>query len=191
MDWHRDCRMLTQRSKAMYRYQVRLPENMTLEDLVADMTVKAWMMVNRNFDFSRHPYQFYAELQNCIISQLMQHVKTYDLCGAAAVCTNAIENKPLAWNAEQHVQAEDCICHLILQTDLEEFIEELALKATNSIKDILLPHCEIKAFHTLQMVFRFVLADYIYFNPQCGIAKICESSEEITAWGRVAHKMIN
>jgi hypothetical protein len=175
----------------MIRYQIRLPENMTLENLVADMTVKAWMMIERNLDFSHHFKLSYSVLQNRIVSIFLEHVTTYDLCGAVEVCTQGIETMPLSEDSEIQTQSGDSILHLILETGLEAFLDELALKSIDSIKEVLKPQREAEVFHILRMVFRSALAEYIYYNPQCGSAKICESSEEINAWGEVSRKLLN
>ena len=175
----------------MLRYQIRLPENMTLENLVADMTVKAWMMIERNLDFSHHSKLSYSVLQNRIVSIFLENVTTFDLCGAVELCTRGIETMPLYENSKIQTQPEDSILHLILQTGLQEFLDELALKAIDSIKEVLKRQREVEVFQILRMVFRSALADYIYYNPQCGAAKICESSEEINPWGEVSHKLLN
>jgi hypothetical protein len=174
----------------MNRYQIRLPENMILQDLVADMTVNAWLMVHRYFIFFHPIDEAHLNFQNCIISNLTKRIKTFDMCGAVSVCNQA-ETRPLRGQSEFEVQPGDTIYHLIMEEDLDEFLNHLALEGTDSLKEILQPESEMEVFKILQMVFRFALEDYLYFNPECGSAKVCEGSEEINAWGSISRKLLN
>ena len=168
----------------MERYQIRMPRSIVLEDIVSDMTVKAWLMINNNFDFSKRPMDYYGEFHNNVLNKMIELVKAYDTCGSQDQCTDGVDGRPWATGPAQVAHRDDCICHLFVTEDLEHFLTDVSLESMDLIKTILKPRTETKVLSTLQMIFRCILGDYLCHNPNCGETDLCHTAIQIEPWGR-------
>jgi hypothetical protein len=168
----------------MLRYQIRMPKSIVLEDIVSDMTVKAWLMINNNFDFSKHPMDYYEQFHNQVLTRMVELIKAYDTCGTQDDCTGGIDGKPWATGTGQEVHKDDCICHLFVGQELEQFLAEISTASMEIIRPILKPRTVSKVLSTIQMIFRCILGDYLCHNPKCGTTNLCQTAVQIYPWGR-------
>jgi hypothetical protein len=168
----------------MKRYQIRMPRAIVLEDIVSDMTVKAWLMINNNFDFDKKPMDYYEDFHNVVLNRMVQLIKAYDTCGTQAQCTDGVDTRPWAADPNLEAHTEDCICHLFVSEDLEQFLGEISIGSMEVITKILKPHTELKVLSTLQMVYRCILSDYLCHNRHCGDTDLCRTAVQVDPWGR-------
>jgi hypothetical protein len=172
----------------MARYQIRTPVEKDMEDVVNEMTEKAWEILKtwNPSDFTRaSDVDFYA-FCNRVRRFLSGRVKTYKLCGLSNVCLDEVTSTP--WAEDEHVleaEPRDHVYHVVPSRDLDEFLKELALNSLEPVRHLLHgPNSLEEALSTLSIVFRSVLGKYLYYNRICGKTELCiySSSAPVNAW---------
>jgi hypothetical protein len=157
----------------MPRYQLRLPNNLAIEDVVTNMVKNAWEACKPYFDERHMTREDYADFTSEIHIGLKPYLAAFDLCGLVPECAEEIEGGPL-------VDYEDRLYHLILPYTFAEFIDQLAYSAFYSVKHLLKE--KDSGLETLRHVFRHDLASYLYYNPACGRIPICDGSKHVNPW---------
>jgi hypothetical protein len=172
----------------MARYQIRTPVEKVIEDVVNEMTEKAWEILKtwNPSDFTRASDVDFYLFRNRVRRCMSGRVKTYKLCGLSNVCLDEVTSTP--WAEDEHVleaDARDHVYHVVASHDLEEFLKELALDSLEAVGHLLLgPNSVQEALSTLCIVFRSVLGEYLYYNRICGKTELCiySSSAPVNAW---------
>lgn len=160
----------------MQRYQIRMPNGWIVEDLIEEMSGKGWDAIKDNLDFSNSlaPLKDYRRFQNKLYKAMVPHVHALRLCGIDEICSDLIESAPLSSNPDKfEVSPWDSIYHLFIPVDLHDFVDVLAHQAMQGIETLIKPGKEDQVSQSLREEFKSILADYVYWNPVCGKARIC------------------
>ena len=157
----------------MPRYQLRLPNNLLIEDVIASMIVHAWDACKPNFDERHMTENDYLDFTSEIQIGMKPYLAAFDLCGLVPECAEEIEGNPM-------VDYEDRLYHLILPYTFAEFVDQLSYSAFYSVKHLLKE--KDSGLQTLRNIFRRELANYLYYNPACGRIAICDTSKHISPW---------
>lgn len=172
----------------MARYQIRTPENCLLEDVVERMAEKSWEVLEAWNVFRRPSTQEDIRHFKLATHQALEpYIRTYKLCGVSNVCSEKLQSTPWAFEAHSlDASPWDLVYHLFPKDGLEEFLEDLSWKALQSIRDFLKPDMETGTLSMLRIVFRYVLGEYMFYNPVCGKTDLCvySSSAPIEPWKR-------
>jgi hypothetical protein len=172
----------------MARYQIRTPADTFISDVIKLMAARAKEALTASDAFLVEPTadqwdDFAESLWECMES----HVKAYKLCGVSNVCSEHI--KSTSWSNEHHAldaAPDDMIYQLFPRKELNAFLEDLVSNAAESLKPVMKANANEDIDSTLQIVFRCVLGDFLYFNPICGQTELCSCSVQAPAspWWR-------
>ena len=111
----------------MYRYQIRIPARMLLQDLMEEITSEAWIILNHRFEgeFAGQ----YKEFQNLVRLTMTPYLERFYLCGTSDICTD--EARKVFGNCKLDSSSlfpETRIYHLMLPGTFKEFLDELTSK---------------------------------------------------------------
>jgi len=157
----------------MPRYQLRLPGNLRIEDVISNMLRNAWETCTPYFDERHKTENDYADFTSETHIGMKPFLAAFDLCGLVPECAEEIEGNPM-------VDYEDKLYHLILPYTFAEFVDQLSYSAFFSIKHLLKE--KDSGLQILRSVFRRELSNYLYYNPACGRIPICDGSKHIDPW---------
>jgi|GEM_PF-3169430 len=157
----------------MPRYQLRLPDKLTIADVIATMVHKAWDVCQPYVDERNRTPEDYADFEMEIHVGIKPYLAAFDLCGLVPECAEEIEGNPL-------VDYEDSLYHLILPHTFSDFVDQLAYSAFYSIKHLLTQ--KEQGLEEIRRAFQHGLGSYLYFNPACGRLEVCDTSTPIDPW---------
>jgi hypothetical protein len=162
----------------MARYQIRTPEQLTINDVVLTMNTRAREVLQAwNFFQSPPSMDEWDHLSSIIRGYFDLYVKTYKLCGISSICLDHVKSTP--WSPDSHAldaAPHDMIYQLLPRTELNEFLEELTTRFYHELVPLLKPDHQEEVVSILQVVFQNVLASYLYYNPLCGFTELCTYS---------------
>lgn len=166
----------------MFRYEIRIPERMLLQDMMEEIASEAWIILNHRFEQEELAGQ-YKEFKNQVRLTMTPYLQRFYLCGTSDICTDEARkvfgDHKSDWTS---LNPETRIFHLILPGTLKEFLDELTSKALESIRNLINEKSHQKARNTLRLAFRSAMGKYLYYNPRCGKAQICRYSFPIDPW---------
>jgi hypothetical protein len=172
---------------AMSRYQIRTPEDKSLEDVLKEMVAGSWEAAKVYFKegavSGRDPENF----RKSIFSAVMPYVRTFRLCGLSNICLDEVQSAPLAEQAfDVNANPWDLVYHIFFKGDAEEFVDMIAFEALESIKRLVKPDDERLAFAAVEAALIRVLGKYLYYSPVCGQTELCvfSNSAPIAPLGR-------
>lgn len=166
----------------MKRYQIRVPKNFAVENVIEEMASKGWDSIINDLDAERIlvPLKNYRHFQTTMYLAVNSCLRKFILCGMPEFCTDKIcmcrldtRPKPTANNGDQ-------IYLLFLNSNLEEFLDDIVHKGFETLETILKAGRKHTVISKLEETFRAVLAGYLYFNPICGSTPFCEFSETVS-----------
>jgi hypothetical protein len=157
----------------MPRYQLRLPHNMLIEDVLTTMVQHAWQACKPQYDHHRMTEKDYEDFAAETYIGMKPYLAAFDLCGLVPQCAEEIEGNPM-------VDYEDHLYHLILPCTFAEFVDQLAYSAFYSVKHLLKQ--KDTGLETMRNIFRRELSNYLYYNPACGRIPVCDGSKSISPW---------
>ena len=163
----------------MIRYQLRVPKQMTVEDVVGDVTSKAWFMVRHRHNCEELPLRYYRDFQNQIRGVFSHYLKRYSLCGKSDICSDELHKLP--W-VHQMPDLTGNIRILELEEGLDDIVEELCRRSLRPIQYALDSRSEDDTVSPLRLAFHSALGEYLCLNPWCGKAQICLYSESLNPW---------
>jgi len=172
----------------MARYQIRTPTDTFIFDVIKLMTARAKEALTVSDAFLTEPTaNHWEDFIDALWERMESHVKAYKLCGVSNVCSEHL--KSTAWSNERHVldaAPDDMIYQLFPGKEINLFLEDLAANAAESLKPLVKASAYEEVDSTLQVVFRCVLGDFLYFNPICGHTELCICSvqEPASPWWR-------
>jgi hypothetical protein len=171
------------RRKKMRRYQIRVQEKFTIEDVIEEMASKGWDSIIHDLDVDKIivPLKNYRHFQNALCHAVTPYLRHYTLCGKPDFCSDSIcmcrqDNRP-----KPTVDSKDHIYQLYLDSNIEAFLFNVVPKAFEAIEAIIQPGRKEKVLPNLHETFRKVLANYLYYNPVCGTTPFCEYAETFSA----------
>jgi len=157
----------------MPRYQLRLPDNQTIESAIGVMIERSWDACKPYLDQTHIKPEDLIDFKEEIHIAIKPYLSAFDLCGLVPECAEEIEGNPM-------VDYEDRLYHLILPNTFVDFVDQLAYAAFYSIKHLLKQR--EAALEVLKKSFRRELNTYLYYNPACGRVAICNSSKPVNPW---------
>jgi hypothetical protein len=162
----------------MARYQIRTPENMTINDVIFAMNARAREVLQAwNFFESSPSGDDWDHLSSTIRGYLDLYVKNYKLCGISSICLDHVKSTP--WSPDSHAldaTPQDMIYQLLPRTELDDFLKELTTRFYHALMPLLKANHEEEVVSIVQAVFQNVLAGYLYYNPLCGFTELCTYS---------------
>jgi hypothetical protein len=167
------------RSKAMEQYQIRLNENLTIENLFDKLSLRSWTMIQQDLKSSKLTIQSYRKLSEKIRECLECHIDRYDACGTSCLCNETTLFKPLSANWDpDFIESTDNIYQLFVETTFNQFIDEIADTLTTTLATEISFGRRDKVQTKLATVVKCVLADHIYWNSLCRVSKraVCQPS---------------
>jgi len=151
---------------------------MVIDDVIGLMASKAKEVLEAwNLFDSKLSDEHYNLFRKEIRDTIAPYVTTYKLCGISSVCLDQARSTP--WSFESHAldaSPQDMVYQLFPRKELDDFLEELAIRSCDSLRPLLKSDGEQAALSILQAIFRCVLGDYLYFNPLCGHTELCSHS---------------
>lgn len=173
----------------MARYQIRTPENVTVEDVIHQMASCAWSVLRAWDAFlpSQATDTAFKHFEDGIRITLDPCIKTYKLCGLSNICLEEVKSTP--WSAESHVMdaaPQDLVYHLYPGADPDGFLTRLSSGSFESIQTCVKPEFKHQTLSTLRAVFQEVMGLYLYLNPVCGKTELCifSASAPTEPWDR-------
>lgn len=157
----------------MMRYQIRTPENMTIEDYVREVAEEGWRSLQPFLDLSRVQPWDKRHFSEQVRLTTMEYVRTFDLCGTDPLCSDEVEGGP--W-----LDFGDHIYHLMGNADT--FVDDMTFASLETVQPLLMPFVRRRAFMKLQATFRRTVHEYLYYNAMCGKAEMCKRSRSISPW---------
>ena len=165
----------------MFRYEIRIPAKMLLQDMIEEIASEAWIILNHRFEQEELAGQ-HKEFKNQVRLTMTPYLQRFYLCGTSDICTDEARKVFGDKSDWSNLDTETRIYHLMLPGTLKEFLEELTSKALESIKNLINEKSHQKARSTLRLAFRSAMGKYLYYNPWCGKAQICRYSFPIDPW---------
>jgi hypothetical protein len=159
---------------------------MVLDDVLDEMAMKAWDMMKGELQDEQCQAD-YDSFRRAIREAMSPQLKAYQLCGLAHSCNDEVEGTD--WSFETHALdagPRDLIYQLELEGDLEAFVDALSEAALQPVRQMLKPGRERRVLSLLRIIFRFVIGDYLYYNPVCGKMSFCPASQStpLPCWVR-------
>jgi hypothetical protein len=167
----------------MNRYQVRVPKNFVVEDVIDEMASKGWDGIVHDLDADKImvPLKDYRHFQNALFHAVTPYLRNFSLCGMPDFCTDPICMCRLDERPKPSTTLEDHIYHLILDRDLNQFLDDIVEKGFEALDNIVKLGHKDAAVSRLNETFREILAGYLYFNPVCGTTPFCHYAETVAA----------
>ncbi len=162
----------------MYRYQIRMPKTMSVEDVIEIAASRAWFLIQHRLDSEQINREYYPEFRNEILQSFLPFLRAYDACGISGICND--EAYPLNPGHAGHL--EDRIRHLILPFKVDFFLDQIALRVLQTIRPILKFTPDQKVLAAVKLILNSTFADYFWLNPWCGKVPICHYSKAIDPW---------
>jgi hypothetical protein len=166
----------------MFRYEIRIPARMQLQDIMEEIASEAWIILNHRFEEEELAGQ-YKKFKNQVRRTMTPYLERFYLCGTSDICTDEARkvfgDHKSDWSSPG---PETRIYHLMLPGTLKEFLDELTSKALKSTKNLINEKGHQKARAALTLAFRSAMGKYLYYNPWCGKAQICRYSFPIDPW---------
>ncbi|HSE43654.1 MAG TPA: hypothetical protein VLH08_23030 [Acidobacteriota bacterium] len=156
----------------MEEYQIRLSENLTIENLFDKLSLRCWTMIQKELKPQQLTIQTYRRLSERLRRNLEIHVESYDICGNSCDCNETTISKPLSpeWELDT-IETSDKIFQLFVPHSFDGFIEEVADDLTESLKNAISFGKSEKVHTIVSTVLKCVLGDHIYWNSLCRASK--------------------
>ena len=164
----------------MFRYQIRMPKSMSLEDLLDDLASKSWSLLKDRLHWEPMKDRYYPKFRMEIYDALSPHLKGYLLCGSSGICDD--EARPIGSTYPRFLNVR--IRHLIVPEPLDHFFERLAIRVLGKMKPLLRDPAKQKIVVSLKLAFDSIFSEYLCWNPWCGKAQICLNSAAIDPFGK-------
>jgi hypothetical protein len=152
---------------------------MSMEDAVADISSKAWFLIQHRFDMADLPLRYYRDFRNRIRGVVACYLKGYSLCGVSDICNDPVTKLP--W-VHQMPSLAGTIRMLELPAGFDEFVEELAVHSLQPIRHAGVAESDDDLLSTLHLAYNSILGEYVSMNPYCGRTSICRFSEPVNPW---------
>ena len=163
----------------MEEYQIRLSENLTIQNLFDKLSLRCWTMIQNDIKPQHLTIQTYQKLAQRLRQDLEIHIDSYDICGNSCICNETTMSKPLSpeWEFDT-IEASDKIFQLFVPNTFDGLIEEVADDLTQNLKDAISFRKSEKVQTILSTVLKCVLGDHIYWNSLCRAGKrsVCQPS---------------
>ena len=172
----------------MARYQIRTRDQKSIEDVIDEMAAKAWEILKAWDVFLEIHQDSYQPFRYALRGAMAPYLRTYRLCGLSNICLDEVTAGP--WASESHSLEAcpwDLVYHLFPNSGLDEFLNDITDRAVNSILHLLKPETEERVFSSVRVVFRCILANYLFDNPVCGKTELCvySSLAPTKIWSRI------
>jgi hypothetical protein len=159
----------------MARYQLRTHENQVLEDVIQIMAAKTWGIIQAWEVFQQKPdADQYEKFYKAIYRRIVPNFRTYKLCGYSNICLDEAISTP--WTPPAfplNPSPSDLVYHLFPAKGLEQFLDDLAESAMESIDAVVKPELKEEVQSLIRTAFRTILGEYLFFNPVCGKTELC------------------
>ena len=163
----------------MEQYQIRLSQNLTIDNLFDKLSLRSWMMIQNDLKPSQLSLNTYRKLSEQIKQSMECQIESYDVCGDSCFCNDVTLSKPLStdWEPEM-VDSTDKIYQLYAYPNFNGFAEEFAKDLANALKDEISFGRHEKVQTVMATVVKCVLADHIFWNSLCRVGKraVCQPS---------------
>jgi hypothetical protein len=171
----------------MARYQIRTRDEKQIEDVIDEMAINAWQVLKAWEVFQGIHENSYQPFRHALKIAVAPYLHTYKLCGLSNICLDGVIAGP--WASDAHSLEAcpwDLVYHLFPKPGLEEFLTEITFNAVNSIRHLLKPDTEEGVTSSVRVVFRCILANYLFENPICGKTELCvySSMAPLNTWNR-------
>jgi hypothetical protein len=163
----------------MEEYQIRLSENLTLENLYDKLSLRCWTMIQKEIKPHHLTLQTYRKLAESLQQALGIYIESNDICGNSCICNETTMSKPLSPAAElDTIETSDKIFQFFVPDSFDGLIEEVADDLTDNLKNVISFGKSEKVHTILSTVLKCVLGDYIYWNSLCRASKrsVCQPS---------------
>jgi len=156
-------------------YQIRTPRNLAFESILQEMGDEAWKATQDLMDPQSVSGLSLSSYRRAIKSAISPYLKKYDRCNHFPECSDEVEGAP--W-----LDSTDRVCLLMLPKGLDVFLDDFTFEVLQDSKPLFRSGHARETFRRLRGVFRRGICRYLYFNPICRVAPICQKSVEVNPW---------
>lgn len=174
----------------MERYQLRIREDRSLEDILNESVDAVWVALSRHPSMPVLQPKEREDITSGLRKIFSRFIARYDVCGLQAICEEDIE--PAEWNLVRKQELESRhpwqaqeIKRLVLVVEkkLEEFADALEAEI---FKDILATperaHLAKALRPELGQAIRESIGPYLYRSVACGMSELCREAVPIDPW---------
>ena len=167
----------------MRRYQLRLPEPMTLSDWLDELAWALWGAFRDHHELAGINPHAFVRIREILGKVLEQHVTTYDRCGLCPECYEGISLNPWAIPTRFSPDVPTRWYLLEIEQSLGELVSAVTDRLSMFLVDLVGYAIPIGPFEVeVETALLKTIGRYLYRNPYCGTTDNCHTARKLNPW---------